>query len=311
MKHYLTLLEEVNDLPPYMDQGRFEERILSYLQPIGSCYNHAMTIAHRIQSRTLKTLLWIKGWVFAYCILPFYKLFCVPISNLNIFERSIPFIERREYAQNLEDGIIHAIFSTIGITNKYYVEFGVEDGMECNTRYLFKHKGWTGLLMDGANENESFNLCKEFITAENIEELFAKYNVPQNFDLLSIDIDGNDYWVWKAIIHYTPRVVIVEYNACHPWNESKTVPYDATFVWDKTDYYGATLQALVKLGKEKGYTLIATDSYGVNAFFIQNAIAQKYFRITDPKMLYHPAAFKGKKNNAHPKDPQNRGWVTV
>jgi len=231
-------------------------------------------------------------------------------QHLNRFERRIPFIERKEYAQNLEDGIINAIFAKIGTTNKSYVEFGVEDGIECNTRYLLKHKGWTGLLMDGAHENESLNLRSAFITAENIEELFTKYHVPPAFDLLSIDIDGNDYWVWSAIQQYTPRVVIIEYNACHPWHESKTIPYDAKFIWNKTDYYGATLQALVKLGKEKGYTLVAKDSYGVNAFFVQEAIAKQHFKATDPQSLYHPAAFKGKKGG-HPKDPKQRPWQEV
>ena len=198
----------------------------------------------------------------------------------------------------------------IDTTNKYFVEFGAENGIECNTRYLSKHKGWKGLLMDGGNEDASLNLQKEFITAENIESLFAKYDVPNEFDLLSIDIDGNDFWVWKAIEHYNPRVVIIEYNACYPWKESTTIPYQADFQWDKTDYFGATLQALVILGTQKGYTLIATDSYGVNAFFLRDDL-QKSFKIKSPEQLFHPAAYKGKKGNAHPKDAQNRSWVTV
>ena len=264
-----------------------------------------------MQSRAWKSLIWVKGWMYTSCMLPIYTIGKIPLKNLNRFERRVPFIERREYAQNLEDGIIHTIFAKIGTTNKFYVEFGVEDGIECNTRYLLKHKNWTGLLMDGEHANSSLNLCTEFITAENIEELFEKYNVPKDFDLLSIDIDGNDYWVWKAIKQYAPRVVIIEYNACYPWKESKTIPYNANFIWDKTDYYGATLQALVKLGKEKGYTLIATDSHGVNAFFVQDAIAKAHFHVTNPALLYHPAAFKGKKNMKHPADLLNRPWVKI
>jgi len=267
-------------------------------------------VVYRVYRRALKSLDWLRGFVFAYVVLPIHKVLRIPIGNLNRFERKVPFIERKEYAQNREDGIINAIFGMIGTTTKYFVEFGTEDGIECNTRYLSKHRGWKGLLMDGGNENPTLNLQKEFITAENIEELFQRHNVPKEFDLLSIDIDGNDYWVWKAIEHYSPRVVIMEYNACLPWKDSKTIPYIADFIWDKTAYYGATLQALTILGKQKGYTLIATDSYGVNAFFVQDNLS-KHFKAHAPIELYHPAAFKGKKGNAHPRDEQNRPWVTI
>lgn len=111
---------------------------------------------------------------------------------------------------------------------------------------------------------------KEFITAENINSLFKKYAVPQDFDLLSIDIDGNDYWVWQAIEGYSARVVVIEYNSSLLPNESKSIRYDPSFTWDGTNYYGASLLALAKLGGVKGYTLIGCDSRGVNAFFVRN-----------------------------------------
>ncbi|MAE81201.1 MAG: hypothetical protein CMB80_00590 [Flammeovirgaceae bacterium] len=223
----------------------------------------------------------------------------------------MPFIERREYSQNGEDGIINSIFTMIGTTNKYYVEFGVEDGIESNTRYLFKHRGWKGLLMDGSHENDSLNLHKEFITAENIEELFAKHDVPKELDLLSIDIDGNDYWVWKAITNYHPRVVIMEYNAHIDPTISKTIPYKSDFCWDKTDYYGASLLALQKLGQQKGYVLLGTDCNGVNAFFVQQELVPGNFDPPNIEKLFHPPAFKGKKGNGHPADIKNRPWVTI
>lgn len=253
---------------------------------------------------------WFRGAFHAYITLTVYRIFGIPIRSINLFERRIPFIERNEYAQNQEDGIINAIFAKVGTTNKFFVEFGVEDGIECNTRYLSKHKGWKGLLMDGSHENAVINLHQEFITRENIEALFAKYNVPEEFDLLSIDIDGNDYWVWEAITAYTPRVVIMEYNACFPETESKTVPYAKDFAWDKTDYMGATLRALTKLGAQKGYTLVGTDSCGVNAFFVRNELA-KHFRLPPAEKLYHPAAYKGKKGLKHPADPLGRPWVEI
>ena len=270
-----------------------------------------VSIAYRIQSRARKTVDWIQGWFHSWFTLNIHKFFSIPIKNLNRFERRVPFIERKEFSQNQEDGIINAIFKMIGTTNKYYVEFGVEDGIECNTRHLLLRRGWKGLLMDGDNENESLNLHREFITAENIESLFEKYHVPEEFDLLSIDIDGNDYWVWKAIKKINPRVVIMEYNACFPWEESKTIPYKSDFSWDKTDYYGATLQALVKLGKQKGYTLVATDSCGVNSFFVRDDLIKGKFKPSSPENLYHPAAFKGKKGNKHPADTTNRSWISI
>ncbi|MEK7563930.1 MAG: hypothetical protein AAB544_06090, partial [Patescibacteria group bacterium] len=192
---------------------------------------------HRLYRRFMKSLAWLRGLLFAYAVLPFHRFFRISLIHLRLFARRIPFIERHEYSQNGEDGMIAAIFAMIGTTNKYFVEFGVEDGIECNTRYLSKHKGWKGLLMDGSHENATLNLHKEFITAENIESLFAKHNVPKEFDLLSIDIDGNDYWVWKAVTHYSPRVVIIEYNACIPYEPPVMIPYAPAFQWDKTDYY--------------------------------------------------------------------------
>jgi len=271
-----------------------------------------MHILYRIHRRIQKILLWLKGLYMMYIVLFVHKVLRIPIRRVSHFQRQIPLIERKEYSQNGEDGCIQAIFAMIGTENKYYVEFGVENGIECNTRYLMKHKGWKGLLMDGGFKSEELNLQQEFITAENIEELFVKYNVPKEFDLLSIDIDGNDYWVWKAITNYTPRVVIMEYNACIPYKPAVTVPYDPEFSWDKTDYYGASLSAMVQLGYQKGYTLIDTDRHGVNAFFVRDDL-MRLFKKTEPKELYRPALFKGKTGDAgrHKSDPLNRPWENV
>lgn len=271
-----------------------------------------MHILYRIRRRIQKTLQWLTGFIMVSIVLSIHKVLRIPIGRVSHFQRRVPLIERKEYSQNGEDGCIQAIFAMIGTTNKYYVEFGVENGIECNTRYLMKHKGWKGLLMDGGFTNEELNLQQEFITAENIEELFAKHGVPQEFDLLSIDIDGNDYWVWKAISHYSPRVVIMEYNACIPYEPAVTVSYDPEFSWDKTDYYGASLGAMVQLASQKGYTLIDTDRHGVNAFFVRSDLA-KAFRIIAPQKLYRAAMFKGKTGNAgrHKSDPLNRSWENV
>lgn len=270
-----------------------------------------MSFVLRIQKRLHKSLEWLRGWFRAAFILPFHALFHRPIRDISKFQRRIPFIERHEYSQNGEDGIIAAIVAMVGTTNKFYVEFGVEDGIESNTRYLWKHKGWKGLLMDNVNENLAMNLQKEFITAENIETLFAKHHVPKEFDLLSIDIDGNDYWIWKAIKNYRPRIVVMEYNAHIPPHEAKTIPYNPNFQWDKTDYYGVSLGALRILGKEKGYTLLGTDRHGVNSFFVLDELVPGNFNPPAWPATFHPPAFKGKTGNRHPHDPKIRPWVEI
>jgi len=181
------------------------------------------------------------------------------------------------FSQNGEDGIIEAIFNAIGTTNKYYVEFGTESGSEINTRYLREKKGWDGLLLDGSNENFSINLRKHFIDAENIVDLFKKYNVPNNFDLLSVDIDRNDWYVLKSIIaptsdgyQFRPRVIIVEYNSEWKPPEDKVVIYDPSAMWDKTNYFSASLTAYANLGKYCNYTVVYADKKGVNLFFVAN-----------------------------------------
>ena len=217
------------------------------------------------------------------------------ISNINLFEKSI-------YSQNGEDGIIEYIFYKIKTTNKFYVEFGVEDGAESNTRYLRLRKDWKGLLMDGKNKNKQINLRREFITAENIEKLFKKYNVPKNIDLLSIDIDFNDYYVWKAIKKYNPRLVIIEYNSSISPPESKVVKYNSKRTWDGTNYFGASLLALKKLGESKGYSLICCDNTGTNAFFLKRNLF-KYFQARDYLKIFKKPNY-GKNNKGHKKSKE-------
>lgn len=195
--------------------------------------------------------------------------------------------ERSWYSQNGEDGILNIIFEKIGVTNKFCVEFGVEDGRECNTRHLLEAAAWDGLQMDGGDHASVYGrVRKEFITAENICSLFEKYSVPKQFDLLAIDIDGNDYWVWRAIEGYSARVVVIEYNASMLPNESKTIPYDPEFHWDGSNYFGASLLALAKLGRRKGYTLIGCDSQGINAFFVRDDLVGDRFAVRSVAELY-------------------------
>jgi len=202
-------------------------------------------------------------------------------------------LNRHEYqvfSQNGEDGIIREIFNRIGFTNKYFVEFGVEDGLECNSTNLL-YKDWNGLWIEGSSDfykkifqsfsdlvgSNRLKIQNEFITAENIEMIFEKAGVPEEPDLLSIDIDYNDYYVWKAITKYSPRVVVIEYNAIFRPDTPFVVKYNPTRVWDRTSHFGASLLALEQLGREKGYSLVGCVFAGCNAFFVRNDLIADLF----------------------------------
>jgi len=201
--------------------------------------------------------------------------------------------EVKVYSQHGEDGVLLHIFSKVGVTNRTFVEFGIADGRECNTANLSINFGWNGLLMDTSSQNISkardyyrkvlspksrVRIIRYHVTAENINEILQSNDTPPDLDLLSIDIDGNDYWVWRAITYCRPRVVVIEYNAMLGCTEPITVKYDPNFDRRKKHssgfYFGASLPALAKLGREKGYVLLGCDSSGVNAFFARQNVAE-------------------------------------
>jgi hypothetical protein len=227
--------------------------------------------------------------------------------NLKLLDRPIDGLwpyERRVFSQHGDDGILDAIFQVIGTTNRYYVEFGTQAGDERNTRFLAERRGWAGLLMDGGFEDSAINLHREFITAENINDLFAKYGVPREFDLLSIDIDGNDYWVWRSLsAGCRPRVVVIEYNASRGPRERRTIAYDPSFVWNESDYFGASLAALEQLGRSKGYRLIGCDSMGVNAYFVRSDLLGDRIVPKTAEQAYRSPVY-GPLKRGHPPDPE-------
>ena len=218
------------------------------------------------------------------------------LSNLKTFERSV-------HSQGGEDGVLERIFECVKTTNRYFVEFGAKDGLELsNTANLRLHEGWQGLLMEGEGPVAD-GVVQEFITAENINELFARHGVPKDFDLLSIDIDGNDYWVWRALSDFRPRVVIVEYNIYFQLDDPRTIPYEPGRIWDATGYHGASLAALRKLGVEKGYSLVHTDSWMPNAIFVSSDLLPAEFRDIPIADITDWGKFE------RPVDPQDRPWV--
>ena len=164
-------------------------------------------------------------------------------------------------SQKGEDVSLKWTFDNIGITNKYYVEFGAIDGWkDCNTFYFREVEGWTGLLLESGKwfpvaQNDEINLQIETVTRDNICGIFKKYNVPKEFDLLSVDIDSLDYWVTKQILtEYKPRCIMVEVNVRFKPDESWALKHNPDWDWDGLKWYGASPLAYKKMLNEAGYT---------------------------------------------------------
>ncbi|MCB1068342.1 MAG: hypothetical protein KDK56_09160 [Simkania sp.] len=232
-------------------------------------------------------------------------ILCFLFSMMKLQAETVNLVqyEKKIFSQAGEDGVIEQIFNMIGISTKYYVEFGAIDGHAySNTKYLREFKGWTGLLMDCDYEDLSINLHKHFITAENINELFELHNVPYDLDLLSIDIDGIDFYVWHALDEkYRPRLVVIEYNPNFPPPLDYVIPYNPAHQWDHTRYFGASISALYKLGLQKKYTLVY--GRGGNLYFISDELVTASFQNAND-------IFKLYQNGFHVPDPKNRPLIS-
>lgn len=188
-----------------------------------------------------------------------------------------------------EDGIIQHLISVVPIERRVFVEFGVEDYTEANTRFLLQHENWAGLVLDGSPENiaairrdpiywrHNLKAQAAFVDRDNINALIAENGIEGDVGLLSIDIDGNDYWVWEAIRSVAPRIVVVEYNSLFGPRVPVSIPYDPRFARTLAHYsnlyWGASLAALAQLGLRKGYALVGSNSAGNNAFFVREDLA--------------------------------------
>lgn len=200
--------------------------------------------------------------------------------------KNLQLAEFKVFSQWKDDGIIQFLVNYLDIDSKTFIEFGVQNYTEANTRFLLMNNNWTGLIMDGTESNMQYVRQQEiywkynltaltaFITTENINELIQQHGFGKEPGLLHIDIDGNDYWVWKAITVINPVIVIVEYNSVFGKDNAWTIPYKADFY--RTDahhsnlYFGSSLLSLCDLATEKGYTFVGSNSNGNNAYFIRN-----------------------------------------
>lgn len=241
------------------------------------------------------------------CSCTFTSIIAKEEIDLSTYERTV-------FSQNGEDGITEKILEIIGTSSNYYVEFGGYDGNTGSNAKILREAGWQGLMMDGGYEDLSINLRKEFITAENITELFDKYGVPYDLDFLSIDIDFNDFYVWKGLSEkYQPALIIIEYNASHLPGEDKVVVYDPYRMGDCTNYYGASILAMYNLGRKKGYSLVYAEKQGVNLFFIRDDLVQKaaysFKNINNVEKLYASPKYGHGPNGGHMQDPFYRKFV--
>ncbi len=215
--------------------------------------------------------------------------------------------EFKVYSQWGEDGIIDHLLTRVPITCRSFVEFGVENYTEANTLFLLKHRYWRGLVIDGSPQNIAGILGSEtfwkydvyadcsFITKDNINEIIARNGFSGDLGILSVDIDGNDYWVWDAIEVVSPRIVICEYNSLFGPTAKVSIPYQADFARQANKaprgYFGASIAALDHLGMAKGYSLVAGNSAGNNVFFVRNDCLGS-LRAVPPEDAYVQAAFR-------------------
>jgi len=198
---------------------------------------------------------------------------------------SIQDAEFKVFSQFGDDGIIQYLIHNVEIDHRKFVEFGVEDYTEANSRFLLVNNNWSGLVIDGNKSNIDrvrqdeiswkYDLIavEAFVTRENINEYLLRNNFADGIGMLSIDVDGNDYWIWESIHAVDPVIAVVEYNSVFGCDHAITIPYDPTFVRTRAHrsnlYWGASLKALCMLADRKGYCFVGSNSAGNNAYFVK------------------------------------------
>lgn len=236
---------------------------------------------------------------------------------------SLARFQSQMYSQNGEDGMIAEIYSRIGFGNKFFVEIGVEDGIQNNTRFLLE-QGWQGVWVEGASDKaESARTAfGRFVDSgklaivgqpafvENINAILDAAGVPQVIDFLSIDIDQNTSHVWRAIGRHA-RVACVEYNASVPPSVACEVPYTPKVQWNGTNWYGAGLKTLEEIGRRKELSLVGCDLVGVNAFFVNYSEALDRFQTPfTAEQHYEPLRLSFVQNWGHPAATVAQTWLS-
>jgi hypothetical protein len=222
-------------------------------------------------------------------------------KNINDYEFKI-------FSQFGEDGIIQHLIQNLEISNNKYIEFGVENYEEANTRFLLENNNWKGLIIDNSNENirhiknqsyywrHDLLAVQSSLSTKNINNIILKNGFDGDIGLLSIDIDGNDYWILKEINVISPDIIIIEYNANYGRDKSLTIKYNEHFQRAKYGIekliYGCSLTAANNLCKEKGYTLVCTNKNGNNAFFVKTKLLNEKIVKKTVKEAFNINSFK-------------------
>ncbi len=246
--------------------------------------------------------------MFAVCLA--FSAFAEEI-DLSRYERSV-------YSQNGEDGILSKLVQLIHPKPGFCIEFGAFDGVTGSNTYMLRRQGWDCLLLDRGYDVPEYKLRKEYITAQNINQLFEKYNVPGQVDLMSIDIDFNDFYIWKAMEEkYNASIVLIEYNASIPPTEDKVVKYHPYYIGDGTNYFGASILAMYRLGRAKGYSLVYAEETGTNLFFVRDEIIEElsergitFKHLNDVEAIYRRPTYGKSEHGGHPDDPKKRPYFT-
>lgn len=226
----------------------------------------------------------------------------------------------RVFSQFEEDGLLLFLFSLIGMTRKTFVEIGGADGINSNCSNLYFHHGWHGVFIDASKKQIEIGkrfyskypnpymykprfICDK-VYRENVNELISQGGLKDEIGLLSIDIDGNDYWIWDAISIIHPQVVIIETHNEFGMNDI-VVPYDKNYSYPGKHpvYHGASPVAMTKLAERKGYRLVGSNQYGFNFIFVKNELLEDCVpTVTVESLLTHPSAIKGQEKFQEIKD---------
>ena len=223
------------------------------------------------------------------------------------------------FSQTDEDGIINEIFKRIGITNKKFLEFGV-NASKNNTTFLLLNN-WTGVWLEISTlkiiriknkykiplKNNSLRIYKKRITAENINKVIKSVQLKGVIDLFSIDIDGNELYLLNKLSQIRPRVIVVEYNSKFPPPFKKSIKYSPNFIWKYDDYLGSSLQLLVDNLKKKNYALVGCNISGVNAFFVKKELLKNKFP-KDTSAKFHYQQFRVGLINLKTSHPESNKW---
>lgn len=225
--------------------------------------------------------------------------------------RMLEEVEFKVFSQFGDDGILQYLVHNVEIPEKTFIEFGVENYLESNTRFLLEKDNWSGLVMDGSPENvkaiqqgrfywrHELQAVAAFIDRDNINGLLKASGLGPHLGILSIDIDGNDYWVWEAIQVVDPVIVVVEYNSVFGARHAITVPYDPSFrrttAHSSNLYWGVSVRALCHVAARKGYAFVGCNSAGNNAYFVKRGSLGR-LREHSPESGYVRSRFRESRN---------------